>query len=174
MKIGVISDSHDHLPNLRHALGHLEAAGVKTVIHCGDLIAPFVTLELGRFDGQVHTVFGNNDGDRLLAQRLADGQASNVTHHGEVGLVELGGQRLAFSHYEGHARGHALANDCQVALFGHTHLHQREQTGDLVLVNPGELLGMKGQPSFCIYDTESGQAERCTFATQPWPDGPWE
>ena len=49
MLVGVISDSHDNLPNLRQALAGLAERGVKTIFHCGDLISPFVTQELGEF-----------------------------------------------------------------------------------------------------------------------------
>lgn len=174
MKIGVISDSHDHLPNLRYALTQLGQRGVKTVIHCGDMIAPFVSLELARFEGRVHTVFGNNDGDRFLTERVTRSQTDSVTHHGEIGTVELDGQTVAFAHYQAQAVGHALAAGCQVALFGHTHQFHQERQGELLVLNPGELLGMKGAPSFCIYDTATRQVERCAFAQQPWPAQPWQ
>jgi hypothetical protein len=76
MKVGVISDSHDNLPNLRYALRALVEQGVGVLFHCGDLISPFVTRELGSFPGAVHVVFGNNDGDRFLTLKLgsADGE----------------------------------------------------------------------------------------------------
>jgi len=171
-QVGVISDSHDHLPNLCHALDQMIERGIETVIHCGDLIAPFVTVELAKFEVlSVHTVFGNNDGDRFLHAKLAAEAAPNVTHHGELGLVELEGHRLAFCHYEGGARGLALRRGCQAAFYGHTHLHHSGQRdGDeLLTLNPGELLGMKAAPSFCLYDLQSGEVERCAFETRPWP-----
>jgi hypothetical protein len=173
MKIGIISDSHDHLPNLRHALEEILRRGAGAVIHCGDLVAPFVTLELGRFAGPVHTVFGNNDGDRFLSLKLAAETCPNVTHHGEVGVVELDGARIAFSHYEHHARGRARAQGCQVALHGHTHLQAMERDDGLLVLNPGELLGFKGRPSFCTYDTATGEVERVELEPQPWPPGGW-
>jgi putative phosphoesterase len=168
--IGVISDSHDHLPNLRHALEQMIQRDVTTVIHCGDLIAPFVTVELATFDAlQVHTVFGNNDGDRFLHAKLAAEAAPNVTHHGESGVLELEGHRLAFCHYEDGARGLARRRGCEAAFYGHTHLHCTERDDELLALNPGELLGMKVAPSFCLYDLQTKQAERCAFTTQPWP-----
>jgi putative phosphoesterase len=174
MKIGIISDSHDHLPNLRHALQELAGRGVQTVIHCGDLVAPFVTLELGRFAGQVHTVFGNNDGDRFLSLQLAREKCPNVTHHGEIGVLELSGQKLAFSHYREHSRGLAAAEGCQLAAFGHTHVFYEERTEAMLVVNPGELLGFKGRPSFCVYDTATSELEQVLFSTRPWPEsGAW-
>ena len=51
MKIAVMSDSHDHLIPLRAALTRAKEAGAEVVIHCGDLIAPFVIAELKQFDG---------------------------------------------------------------------------------------------------------------------------
>lgn len=174
MRIGLISDSHDHLPNLRHALGELAARGVETVVHCGDLVAPFVTLELGRFPGQVHTVFGNNDADRFLSQQIARERAPGVTHHGEIAVLELGPIKLAATHYLEHSRGLAATAGCQVAAHGHTHVFDETRTDDLLLVNPGELLGFKGRPSYCIFDTASGELEHVAFTTRPWPEaGGW-
>ncbi len=175
MQIGIISDSHDHLPNIRYAFTQLASLGIETVIHCGDLISPFVTVEMGRFKCQVHTVFGNNDGDRFLLQQIAQTRSPNVRHHGEIGMIELDGRRVVFSHYEEHARGFALAHDCPLALFGHTHLYKLERVDGVLLVNPGELLGMKGDPSYCILDIESLDVKRYSFPTQPWPvSAPWQ
>jgi putative phosphoesterase len=147
MRIGLISDSHDHLPNLRHALRELTGRGVKTVFHCGDLISPFVTRELGHFDGEVHTVFGNNDA---------------------FGFVDLGGHTIGFTHYKEYARGFAASRQCDAAFFGHTHQFYEERIGDILVLNPGEILGLMGKPSFCIYDTETRDFEKIVFDQKPW------
>lgn len=155
MKIGVITDSHDNLPNLRHALEELARAGCGMVIHCGDLISPFVTKALGGFPGPVHTVFGNNDGDRFLSQKIAAQSAPNVTHHGEFGFVDVGGARIGFTHYMEYANGLAASDQCTAAFFGHTHQRHEERAGGILVANPGELLGLLGKPSYGIYDTET-------------------
>ncbi len=165
MLIGVISDSHDHLPNLRHALAQLKARKVGMIFHCGDLISPFVTRELGLFPGPVHTVFGNNDGDRFLALKVAGQQAGNVTHHGEFGFVDAEGHRVGFTHYKEYARGFAASAQCEVAFFGHTHQFYEERIGGILVLNPGELLGLMGKPSFCVYDTRDRKFERVVFET---------
>jgi len=69
MKIAVISDSHDHLLAIRAALRKATEAGAEVLIHCGDLVAPFVISELKTFGGPVHVVLGNNDGDILRSGR---------------------------------------------------------------------------------------------------------
>ncbi len=168
MLIGVISDSHDHLPNLRYALAELTVRGVETVFHCGDLISPFVTRELGKFKGAVHTVFGNNDGDRFLAQKVAAKDALNVTHHGEFGFVELEGHKIGFTHYKEYAIGFAASSQCDAAFFGHTHQFHSERIGERLVLNPGELLGLMGKPAYCVYDTATREFERVVFETQAW------
>jgi len=39
--IGIMSDSHDHMEAIRAAVEVFNQAGVKLVVHAGDLIAPF-------------------------------------------------------------------------------------------------------------------------------------
>lgn len=169
MKVGVISDSHDNLPNLRFALAALAGQGIRTLFHCGDLISPFVTRELGRFDGAVHAVFGNNDGDRFLSLRLGSQAAKNVTHYGEFGFVTVEGHKIGFTHYGEYAKGFAAAGMCDAAFFGHTHVFHEERIYGILVLNPGELLGLMGKPSFCVYDTATRSAERTVFDPQPWP-----
>ncbi|RLB07482.1 MAG: YfcE family phosphodiesterase, partial [Deltaproteobacteria bacterium] len=41
MKIGLMADSHDHVPMIERACDLFNAEGVQMVIHAGDYIAPF-------------------------------------------------------------------------------------------------------------------------------------
>jgi predicted phosphodiesterase len=62
MLVGVLSDIHDHLDNLRRALEIFKARGVGAVIFCGDFCSPIPPRVLaGEFKGDVHCVFGNGD-----------------------------------------------------------------------------------------------------------------
>ena len=40
MKIGIISDSHDHVDNIRRAVSVFREASVELVIHAGDIVSP--------------------------------------------------------------------------------------------------------------------------------------
>jgi len=40
MKIGLISDSHDHIDNIRKSVEVLKDRGVSLVIHAGDFVSP--------------------------------------------------------------------------------------------------------------------------------------
>ena len=66
MKIAILSDSHDNIPNLRMAVELCNKRGTGMIIHCGDLISPFMLDELAEFTGAVHLIYGNNAGDQHL------------------------------------------------------------------------------------------------------------
>ena len=46
MKIGILSDTHDHLERLAAAIRLLNARDAELVLHLGDWVAPFVPLFL--------------------------------------------------------------------------------------------------------------------------------
>jgi putative phosphoesterase len=76
MRIGVLSDTHDHLGYLRRAVDALRDLQVELVLHAGDYVAPFVVNELQRLPCRVLGIFGNNDGERIgLTRRLERNRA---------------------------------------------------------------------------------------------------
>ncbi|HSD09759.1 MAG TPA: YfcE family phosphodiesterase, partial [Candidatus Binatia bacterium] len=81
MRIGVVSDTHNHLPNVSRVVELLNAAGVERVVHTGDITQPKTLEVLARLAAPLRAVFGNNDqGERegleaagaRLAIELAD------------------------------------------------------------------------------------------------------
>jgi putative phosphoesterase len=64
MRIAILSDSHDHIPNLKRAVRLANSEGAELLIHCGDLISPFMLPCLDGFNGPVHLIYGNNPGDQ--------------------------------------------------------------------------------------------------------------
>ena len=69
MKIGIIADTHDDISNLKMALATLQAEGVTTILHCGDVCGPHMIRALAGFD--VWIVQGNIH-NRALSNVLAD------------------------------------------------------------------------------------------------------
>ena len=156
MRIAILSDAHDNIWKLAEVLKRLD--GVDTLIFCGDFCAPFTLADIAEgFSGPVHVVFGNNDGDKLLLARVA-AQAGNVTLHGEYAFLEMGGRKLAVTHYPELARGLARSGLYDLVCHGHDHRHNVERIGGTLLVNPGEVMGRFGVTSYATYDTESGEA----------------
>ena len=70
MLIGILSDSHDQIVNLRLAINYCNKRNISQIIHCGDLISPFMLKELERFQGEIHLIYGNNVGDLHLISQL--------------------------------------------------------------------------------------------------------
>lgn len=158
MRIGILSDSHDNIWKLEQAFESLE--NTDAVLHCGDLISPFVIrrLKAGLGERPVHVVWGNNDGDkRLLTQRA--GRAGTITIHGDLALLELGGKRVAVNHYPEVGRTLAESGKYDLVCYGHDHTKHEERIGGTLLVNPGELMGMNGPSTLAIYDTEKESVE---------------
>ena len=164
MRIGIVSDVHDALPNLRAALGELRRADALLV--AGDLCSPFVLplLAEGFAHGDVHVVFGNNDGDRFRMERLAS-ELANVHLHGEVWTGELGGRAIAMTHFPGVAQA-MDGGRFDAIVYGHDHRHRVERTGaGGWRLDPGSLMGYdpavreEVPPTFLIYDTERDEVE---------------
>ena len=164
--IAVLSDIHDHLPNLRSALAKIAAATgsdgqpVAALICCGDLNSPFVVGELSKgFAGPITIVFGNNDGDRFRITSLA-AAAPNVTVAGESASLELGGKRVFVHHFNDVGAIVAAAGQHDLVCYGHNHefLLRRGETG-MVELNPGAIMGWRPgvgdvPATYALYDTD--------------------
>ncbi len=166
MKIAILSDSHDQINHLRAAVTESNKAGARILIHCGDLISPFMLKELAAFSGAVHLIYGNNVGDQHLISSSCSVKYPTITHHGVFGAVEAGGLKIAFTHYPQMARGLAGQGSFDVVCCGHNHTFGVEEVGDSLLVNPGELLGGEGRPTFILFETETREVTRMEVGAQ--------
>ena len=160
MRIAVMSDSHDNIWNMEKALFLVKEKKAEMIIHCGDFVAPFTLKMLAETGIPVHGVFGNNDGDHYLLTKMAAAPGSNITLHGLMGQVTLDGKTVCFTHYRKIAKGLAAAANCDLACFGHSHVHAVETVGKAVLLNPGEIMGKEGSPGFCLVETDSMEIAR--------------
>ena len=154
-----MSDTHDHIWNVRKALRLIQERDVEAIIHCGDFIAPFVLKELDQAQIPVHGVFGNNDGDQYLLTKLSMTELSNITLYGLMGELELGDFKVAFTHYRAVADGLAATGQFDLVCFGHSHEAFIEKVGKTDLLNPGEVMGKDGSPGFYLVDTSTRKYE---------------
>lgn len=152
-KVAIFSDSHDHIDRLSAALISANRSGAEILLHCGDLCAPFMLARMAQnFTGPIHVIFGNNDGDGRLLQTIA-AQYPHVNLHGIYQEVAVGNRQLAMIHYPETARRIAQSGQLDLVCYGHNHQKHHEQIGRCHLVNPGDLLGMYGAPTWGLYDT---------------------
>jgi uncharacterized protein len=64
MKIGIISDTHDDIENVRRAIDIFNKEQVQYVIHAGDYVSPGIVMEFKNLNARLIGVLGNNDGER--------------------------------------------------------------------------------------------------------------
>ena len=63
MKIGIMSDSHDHLEHINKSVEIFIDRNVNYVLHLGDYVNPNSVRACG--DIKLLGIFGNNDGDKF-------------------------------------------------------------------------------------------------------------
>ncbi|HDS59404.1 MAG TPA: metallophosphoesterase [Thermoplasmatales archaeon] len=133
--VGVMADSHDHLPAIRRAVDLFNSREVDLVVHAGDIVSPFTAREFRHLKAPLLGVFGNNDGDRVHLHQFFSGIGE---FHPDPLLVTLGGKDVALTHTPEIVR--SLAHTCDVVLYGHTHEQDLAHQPALI-VNPGECCG---------------------------------
>ncbi len=160
MKIAILSDSHDNIWNLEKALLQVEESGAEALLFLGDFCAPFTLKQIGDgfTVGPIHAVFGNNDGDPFLLSQIAAG-LEHVTLHGQYAELEFGGRKIAINHYPDISKRIAESGAFDAVFSGHDHQQYVHQTGNTLWANPGEIMGRFGDPTFGLYDTETGNFE---------------
>ncbi|MBL7813144.1 MAG: metallophosphoesterase [Bacteroidetes bacterium] len=167
MIFGVLSDIHDNLTNLDRALQLLKAKGAEALIFCGDFCAPFAAVKLAESGLPVHAVFGNNDGDRFAIRNLTSG-FQNFTLYGEYigdtpNPLELDSVKIGVTHYPFYAKPLIKTGWYDCVFFGHSHKAEKQKYGQNLLLNPGEIAGIFGQPSFAVLDTALRSSEIVYF-----------
>lgn len=146
MKIGIISDTHDRLDMVRRACQLLREAGVATVLHAGDFVAPFVVGEFDKGGMALIAVFGNNDGEKLfLSQKFKE-------HHFQLYPgpyeFELEGRKICLMHEPRCLEALSRSGSYDLIIYGHTHQIDIQEEGTLV-INPGEACGYLSGKSTC-------------------------
>lgn len=159
MRIGILSDTHGNRSMVARALTELQARGITTLLHCGDIDDP-ETVQM--FDGfTAHFVFGNCDIDRAELRQAMN--AVGATLHESFGSVEMDGVKLAFTHGD---NAHLLrdverSGYYDFLFYGHTHQAEEHRTGPTRIINPGALHRARPK-TFVVLDLESREIESVT------------
>lgn len=130
MKIGVISDTHNHFDPKIPAI----FAGVEHILHAGDIGLPWVILELESI-APVTAVLGNNDAGLDFK---------------ETQIVQLAGRKFLVHHIVDvlqpaeTIRRRIEKEKPDVVVFGHSHKPFNQVIGPTLFFNPG----YAGKPRF--------------------------
>lgn len=153
MKIGVVSDTHNNLANVREIVRLFNGAGVDRVVHTGDITKAKTLDVLAGLDVPLCGVYGNNDVEREALDATA-------ARHGFVFRdpplnLDWARRRIVVVHDPRDLRppgvdGHGLA------LHGHTHMARCEREQGRLVFNPGECAGhMKGYNAVGVVDLDT-------------------
>jgi putative phosphoesterase len=168
MRIGIVSDIHDHIDRLLIALTRLQTAGAEALICCGDLCSPFIVAEFasGFSAGPIHIVFGNNDGDRFRIAAVARQQREpGVDVHGESVALDFDGKRVFVHHFNDVGALVAASGQFDLVCYGHNHEWNAERhPGGSLEVNPGAVMGWHPTQgdilsTYALYDTKAARVQ---------------
>jgi len=151
MKIGILSDSHDHRENIRKAVDFFNTERVEQVIHAGDFVAPFVWDEFKKLKAPMVAVFGNNDGERMgLLNKFKSIYQAPLER-------EFGGKKFVILH-EPHNLDSIIAGGLfDYVIYGHLHKIDVRR-GKVTVINPGEVCGwFNGKNTVVILETETNE-----------------
>ncbi len=133
MLIGIISDTHDNMPQIKKAVDLFNEKGVEHVIHAGDFTSAFTFRVLKSLNCGFTGVFGNNDGDKLFLQKMSEGRVFQQPH-----IFELGGRKIVIIHEHHIADALAESGRFDVVIYGHTHKPDARKVVNTLVINPGE------------------------------------
>ena len=157
MEIGIISDSHDHVDNIKKAVQIFKDRKIDLVFHLGDYVAP---SSVRLFKGvKVIGIFGNNDGEQFRVTK-AFGEID-----GEIkeDFCEINKDYVKFALYHGKwpeiTEALLKCGKYDVVLYGHDHNKLQKKVGKTISLNPGTAHGFGKKCTIAIFDTKSKKAE---------------
>jgi putative phosphoesterase len=136
MNIGVVSDSHGHIENLRLAVKALYKTGAKVIVHLGDDYDDVKALseQERTMIIQVPGVFSPYYQDPAIPNRVIEEWEEVrvlLTHTPEAHKHDLPADL--------DPKAVAVKGEIRVVLSGHTHIPEVKEEGGVVWVNPGHI-----------------------------------
>ncbi len=163
MLLGVVSDTHNNIKNVRKIIDLFNKERVNIVIHTGD-ITNTRTLEcFAELDAPLYGVFGNND-------RNEKGLGEACIKHNFIFkepplTIELNKRKIAIFHEPDLIEEYTRNNQgVDLVLHGHTHRYKEEKVDNTIHFNPGESAGnMSGKNALGIINLKNLEIKRIFF-----------
>lgn len=153
MNIGVISDSHDNIDKINKAISLLNERGVEFVVHCGDIVSPFATIPFKNLKCDYIGVFGNNDGDLLMINKITSDKFYKAPKKIEIA------QKSIIVFHEPFIIDN-IDENIDFVLYGHTHKKDLRKKGLQTIINPGTVSGyLVNEATMCIINLSTKNVE---------------
>jgi hypothetical protein len=153
MNIGVMSDTHDNIDKINKSINIFNDRGVEFVIHCGDVVSPFAAIPLKNLKCDYVGVFGNNDGDLLMINKVTSNRFYKMPKK-----IELNKKSIIIFHEPFIIDN--IDEDVDFLLYGHTHIKDLRKKGEQIIINPGTVSGyLVGEANICIVNLSTKAVE---------------
>ena len=163
MKVGLISDTHNHLRESRRALDLLVARGARHLVHCGDVgedVVALLSAVCQEHGIRAHVAVGNCDRAHLEDAPFLASPAG--IERAEAPEFVLAGKRCLALHGDNETRlAAALAAGTYDYVFtGHSHAPADQRVGNTRRLNPGSpVRPRRGPPTVALLDLETDQLD---------------
>ncbi len=155
MFIGIISDTHDDMEQIRKMVELLNERAVGHIIHAGDHCSPFTFEIMGGLKGHYTGIFGNNDGDRILLKEKSGGRIFNQPC--ELTISE---KDICVVHEPEAVDALVRSAKYDIVIYGHTHRPEIRRDNGTLIINPGKVARLhKGKSTLVVLNTSSMEAE---------------
>ena len=163
MLIGVVSDTHNNISNIKNIIDIFNKEKVNFVIHTGDISKPNTLKIFKELKCPLMGVFGNND--RIEEGLEAVCEEYNFTFTNPPLSIVLGDRNIAIFHEPEPIEEYLDSNiNVELILHGHTHRYREETKGDVIYFNPGESAGsLKGKNALGIINLRNLEIRRIFF-----------
>jgi len=165
MKIGLLSDTHNHLPETRRALDLLLEQGAAHLVHCGDVgedVLDLLSATCMEHNIRAHVAIGNCDSrqdEAYLPQPFGIERGTVLEWVMErKSCVVLHGDHA-------HPLANAIESDQHDFVFtGHTHRAADRRVGHTRVLNPGSPVRPRGgPPSVALLDLTTDEVSFLTL-----------
>ena len=143
MLVAIISDIHDNLVNLERCLNWCRNSKIEVMICCGDITNSETIEYLSKhFFGEIHLVKGNVE----LYSEAKLKRYKNIVYYGKIGRFEIGNRIVGACHEPFYIEDVIKQGKCDIIFYGHTHKEEEKILNNTLLINPGEIAGIRHGP----------------------------
>ena len=159
MLIGIVSDTHDHVIQIRRVVRFFKTKPIGALLHAGDFISPSSVEAFIKLRVPFYGVYGNEDWERREIEAIAAGKVVAPPRK-----FELGGRTILMVHDLKRQVKDSDLGRYDLIVHGNTHAAAINTYGRSLVVNPGEGCGtLSGQSTVALVNLVTMRAEIITL-----------
>ena len=163
MRIGVVSDTHNNVRNIKNIIRIFNEEGVDNVIHTGDVSKAESLTLFSELQCPLIGVFGNNDRMEVGLNEVC--QKYNFSFMEPPFSLVLDERKVVIFHEPEPIEEYIIKHDdVDLVLHGHTHRYREEVKKNVIYFNPGESAGFfEGKSVLGIIELKDLKIRRVFF-----------